>query len=151
MGPFYCGKILFKEIPPLSKDPIFFQQTKRPELEGGQHSPKKEGSGGNSSGISRILLKNISCPKKEWKNEAHNRSFHSKLICSNTKLQNGNSEINSPQQLGIFIGSDGRLFACPDTSIISQISPFCSKGQNISSNSELYHLSVKELLYSLIS
>ena len=45
----------------------------------------KRGSGGNSSGVSRILLKNIPCPKKEWKNEAHNRTFHSKQICFNTK------------------------------------------------------------------
>ena len=101
----------------------------------GQQSPKKEGSGGNSSGISRKLLKNISCPKKEWKNEAHNRSFNSKQICSTTKLQNGNSEksqkFNSSKQLGIFIGSDRRIFARLDTSFISQISLFCSEGQNL--------------------
>ena len=137
MGPLCCGKRIQDPVQgntPLSKDPIFFQQTKRPELLG-QQSPKKEGSGGNSSRISRILLKNISCSKKELKNEAHNGSFHSKQICSNTKLQNRNSEksqkFNSPQRLGIFIGSDRCLFACPDTSFISQISPFCFKTQNL--------------------
>ena len=126
-------KISFKEISHLSKDPIFFQQKARIGRRG-QQSPTKEGSGGNSSGISRILLKNISCPKKEWKNEPHNSSFHSKQICYNTKLQNGNSEksqkFSSPQQLGFFIGSDRCLFACLHTSWISQISPFCFEGQN---------------------
>ena len=37
---------------------------------------------------SRIFL----VPKQEWKNEAHNRFFHSEQICSNTRLQNTDSE-----------------------------------------------------------
>ena len=59
----------------------------------------KRSSGGNDSGIPKILLQNLSSPKKEWKTKAYYRPFHSEQKHSNSRLQNGDSEIrNSIQQ-----------------------------------------------------
>ena len=53
-----------------------------------------------------------------------------------SKFQNGDSEksqkLHSSQRLGIFVRSDGRLFACPNSSSVSHISSLHSKQQDIS-------------------
>ena len=111
MGPLYCGKRIQNPIQGNTssfKRPHFLPANQRARIgKRCQQSPTKDGSRGNSCGISRILHKTISCSKKEWKNEAHNKSFHSKQICSNTKLQNGNSEksqkFNSPQLMAFLL------------------------------------------------
>ena len=83
-----------------------------------------------SPGYSRIFL----VPKKNGKMRLIIDLSTQNNFFSNTKLQNGNSEksqtFDSPQRLDIFIRSDRCLFACPTTSFISQISLFCSEGQN---------------------
>ena len=102
----------------------------------GQQSPPKEGSGGNNSGISRILFKNISGSKEKRKTQIDYRSFNSESLCSYSKFQNGDSEkgqkLHSSQRLGIFVRSDGCLFACPYSSNVSQISSLHSEQQDIS-------------------
>ena len=98
-------KIPFKEIPPLLKDPNFFQQIKSQNWKKRSSvSSKREKILPESPGdYSRVFL----VLKKNEKNEAHERSFHSKQICSNTKLQTGNSaksqKFNSSRRLGILM------------------------------------------------
>lgn len=86
----------------------------------------KKGSGENPTGISRILLKNLSGTKEKRKNEANHRPFQSEQSCAHSKFQNGNStkgqKCHSPKRLGLFIGSHGRIFACVDSPSVSQIS-----------------------------
>ena len=75
--------------------------------------------------MSRILLQNFPRSQEEWETQADNRPLCAQSFCSHTDIQNGDTEKSerrrSVKRLGIFIGSDGRLFACPDTSSVSQI------------------------------
>ena len=88
-------------------------------------SPLKGGSGGDNSGMSRILLQNFPRSKEERETQTDNRPLCAQSFCLHTDIQNGDTEKSerrcSVKRLGIFIGSDGRLFACPDTSSVSQI------------------------------
>ena len=101
----------------------------------GQLPSSKEGSGGNKSGIPRILLKNFPCPKEKRENEIDHRPIKSKQICSDTKLQNGNTEegqkCNMSQRLGIFIGPNGCLFAHPDTPSFQEVPQVLSERQDL--------------------
>ena len=140
MGPFYCKKRLPNSVQRTStsfksthlSSPVSKTRTGRR----GQQSPPKEGSGGNNSGISRILFKKISGSKEKRKTQIDYRSFNSESLCSYSKFQNGGSEkgqkLHSSQRLGIFVRSDGCLFACPYSSNVSQISSLHSKQQDIS-------------------
>ena len=102
---------------------------------GNQLTPKR-GSGGNSTGNSRFLLSDFPCSKKEWKTQADHRSIHSKQICFCPEFQDGNTEeseeCHSSKRLGIFVGLDGRLFACPYSSKVTQIPSFHSKRPSVS-------------------
>ena len=88
-------------------------------------SPLKEGSGGDNSGMSRILLQNFPRSQEERETQADHRPLCAQSFCLHTDIQNGDTEKSerrhSVKRLGIFIGSDGRLFACPDTSSVWQI------------------------------
>ena len=90
-----------------------------------RQSPFKGGSGGDNSGMSRILLQNFPCSQEERETQADNRPLCAQPFCLHRDIQNGDTEKSerrhSVKRLGIFIGSDGRLFACPDTSSVSQI------------------------------
>ena len=140
MGPFYCKKRLPNSIQRTSTSfkstHLFSPVSKTRTGRRGQQSPPKEGSGGNNSGISRILFKNISGSKEKQKTQIDYRSFNSESLCSYSKFQNGDSEkgqkLHSSQRLGIFVRSDGCLFACPYSSNVSQISSLHSKQQDIS-------------------
>ena len=85
----------------------------------------KGGSGANNSGMSGILFQNFSSSQEERETQADNRSLCTQQFCRHPELQNGDTEKSQkcclPQRLGIFIGTDGCLFACPDTSSVSQI------------------------------
>ena len=91
-----------------------------------RQSPLKGGSGGDNSGMSRILLQNFPRSQEERETPADNRPLCAQSFCLHTDIQNGDTEkserLRSAKRLGIFIGSDGRLFAYPDTSSVSQIS-----------------------------
>ena len=90
-----------------------------------RQSPLKGGSGGDNSGMSRILLQNFPRSQEVRETQADNRPLCAQPFCLHRDIQNGDTEKSerrhSVKQLGIFIGSDGRLFACPDTSSVSQI------------------------------
>ena len=75
--------------------------------------------------MSRILLQNFPRSQEERETQADHRPLCAQSFCLHTDIQNGDTEKSerrhSVKRLGIFIGSDGRLFACPDTSSVSQI------------------------------
>ena len=75
------------------------------------------------------------CSKKEWKSKADYRPVNSQSTCFHSKLQNGNSEKSqecyTSQRLGIFVGSDRCVFACPDSSTVTQISSVHSEWQGV--------------------
>ena len=91
-----------------------------------RQSSLKGGSGGDNSGMSRTLLQNFPSSQEERETQADNRPLCAQSFCVNTNIQNGDTEkserCHSTERLGIFIGSDGRLFAYPDTLSVSQIS-----------------------------
>ena len=90
-----------------------------------RQSSLKGGSGGDDSGMSRILLQNFPSSQEERETQADNRPLCAQSFCVHTDIQNGDTEkserCHSTELLGIFIGSDGRLFAYPDTLSVSQI------------------------------
>ena len=90
-----------------------------------RQSPLKGGSGGDNSGMSRILLQNFPHSQEERETQADHRPLCAQSFCSHTDIQNGDTEKSerrcSAKRLGILIGSDGCLFAYPDTSSVSQI------------------------------
>ena len=90
-----------------------------------RQSPLEGGSGGDNSGMSQILLKNFPRSQEERETQADNRPLCAQSFCLHTDIQNGDTEESerrhSVKRLGIFIGSERRLFACPDTSSVSQI------------------------------
>ena len=90
-----------------------------------RQSSLKGGSGGDNSGMSRTLLQNFPSSQEERETQADNRPLCAQSFCVHTDIQNGDTEkserCRSTERLGIFIGSDGRLFAYPDTLSVSQI------------------------------
>ena len=90
-----------------------------------RQSPLKGGSGGDNSGMSRVLLQNFPRSQEERETQADHRPLCAQSFCSHTDIQNGDTEKSerhrSVKRLGIFIGSDRCLFAYPDTSSVSQI------------------------------
>ena len=75
--------------------------------------------------MSRILFQNFPSSKEERETQADHRSLCAQPFCLHRDSQNGDTEKiekrHSAQFLGVFIGSDGRLFAYPDTLSVSQI------------------------------
>ena len=90
-----------------------------------RQSSLKGGSGGDNSGMSRTLLQYFPSSQEERETQADNRPLCTQSFCVHTDIQNGDAEkserCRSIERLGIFIGSDGRLFAYPDTLSVSQI------------------------------
>ena len=87
--------------------------------------PLKMGSGRDNSRMSRILLQNFPRSQEERETQADHRPLCAQSFCSHTDIQNGDTEKSerrrSAKRLGIFIGSDGCLFAYRDTLSVSQI------------------------------
>ena len=119
-------RIPFLKHPILSPDPVFFQQPLSQQLEERVASLLSKGA------VEEIIPE---CPgyysriyprsQEERETQADNRPLCAPSFCLHTDIQNGDTEkserCHSVKRLGIFIGSDGRLFACPDTSSVSQI------------------------------
>ena len=118
-------RIPFQERSILSPDPIFFRQPLSQQLEEVVASLLSKGAVEEiipecPGYYSRIFL----VPKKNGKLRLIiDLSVLNHFVY--TDFQNGDTEkserCRSVKRLGIFIGSDGRLFACPDTSSVSQI------------------------------
>ena len=119
-------RIPFLKHPILSPDPVFFQQPLSQQLEEEIASLLSKGA------VEEIIQE---CPgyysrifplsQEERETQADNRPLCAQPFCLHRDIQNGDTEKSerrhSVKRLGIFIGSDGRLFACPDTSSVSQI------------------------------
>ena len=131
MGPFFNKirkgyRIPFQERPILSPDPVFFQQPLSQQLEEEVASLLSKGAVEEiipecSGHYSRIFL----VPKKNGKLRLIiDLSVLNHFVYTQTfkmETQRKVKKNHSAKRLGIFIGSDGRLFACPDTSSVSQI------------------------------
>ena len=90
-----------------------------------RQSPLKRGIGRDNPGMSRILLSNFPRSQEERETPVDHRPLCSQSFCRLSELQNGDAEksekCHSSQRLGIFVGPDGRLFACSDSSFVTQI------------------------------
>ena len=75
--------------------------------------------------MSGLLLPNFPSSQEERETQADHRPLCALPFCLHRDIQNGDTEKSekrrSTERLGVFIGSDGRLFAYPDTSSVSQI------------------------------
>ena len=75
--------------------------------------------------MSGLLLPNFPSSQEERETQADHRPLCAQPFCLHRDIQNGDTEKKekrrSTERLGVFIGSDGRLFAYPDTSSVSQI------------------------------
>ena len=129
MGPFFGKKGLQNSVSKASnsvtRPSLLPAASKSAAGRRSRQSPLKGGSGGDNSGMSRTLLQNLPSSQEERETQADNRPLCAQSVCLHTDIQNGDTEKSerrhSVKRLGIFIGSDRRLFACPDTSSVSQI------------------------------
>ena len=75
--------------------------------------------------MSGLLLPNFPSFQEERETQADHRPLCAQPFCLHRDIQNGDTEKSekrrSTERLGIFIGSDGRLFTYPNTSSVSQI------------------------------
>ena len=129
MGPFFNKKRLQNSVQRKSNS------VTRPSLlpaasmsaagRGSRQSSLEGGSGGNNSGMSRTLFQNFPRSQEERETQADHRPLCAQPFCLHRDIQNGDTEKSdkrhSAQRLGVFIGSDGRLFAYLDTSSVLQI------------------------------
>ena len=118
-------RIPFKERPTVTRPNLLPAASKSAAGRGSRQSSFEGGSGGNNSGMSRLLLQNFPSSQEERETQADHRPLCAQPFCLHTDIQNGDTEKSekrrSAERLGIFIGSDGRLFAYPVTSSVSQI------------------------------
>ena len=127
MGPFFSKKGLQNSVSRASnsvtRPSLLPAASKSAVGRRSRKSPLKGGSGGDNSGMSRILLQNFRS-HEERETQADHRPLCAQSFCLHTGNHNGDTEKSERRRSvksGIFIGSDERLFACPDTSSVSQI------------------------------
>ena len=115
-------RIPFQKRPILSPDPVFFQQPLSQQLEEEVASLLSKGAVEEiipecPGHYSRIFLvpKKFPRSQEERETQADNRPLCAQSVCLHTDIQNGDTEKSeirhSVKRLGIFIESDGRLFA----------------------------------------
>ena len=129
MGPFLNKKRLQNSVQrttnSVAKPNLLPAASKSAAGRGSRQSSFEGGSGGNNSGMSRLLLPNFPSSQEERETQADHRPLCAQPFCLHRDIQNGDTEKSekrrSAERLGVFIGSDGRLFAYPDTSSVSQI------------------------------
>ena len=129
MGPFFNKKRLQNPVQrtanSVTRPNLLPAASKSAAGRGSRQSSFEGGSGGNNSGMSRLLFQNFPSSQEERETQADHRPLCAQPFCLHTDIQNGDTEKSekrrSAERLGIFIGSDGRLFAYPDTSSVSQI------------------------------
>ena len=129
MGPLYNKRWLQNSVSRMSnsvtRPSLLPAASKSASGRRSRQSPLKGGSGGDNSEMSRTLLQNFPSSQEERETQADNRPLCAQSFCVHTDIQNGDTEkserCRSTERLGIFIGSDGRLFAYPDTLSVSQI------------------------------
>ena len=129
MGPFFNKKRLQNCIPRMSnsvtRPSLLPAASKSAAGRRSRQSSLQGGSGGDNSVMSRTLLQNFPRSQEERETQADHLPLCAQSFCLHTEIRNGDTEKSekrhSAKRLGIFIGSEGRLFACPDTSSVSQI------------------------------
>ena len=129
MGPFFNKKRLQNSVQRTSnsvtRPNLLPAVSKSAAGRGSRQSSLQGGSGGNNSGMSRILFQNFPSSQEERETQADHRPLCAQPFCLHRDIQNGDTEKSekrrSAQRLGVFIRSDGCLFAYPDTSSVSQI------------------------------
>ena len=129
MGPFFNKKRLQNPVQrtanSVTRPNLLPAASKSAVGRGSRQSSFEGGSGGNNSGMSRLLFQNFPSSQEERETQADHRPLCAQPFCLHTDIQNGDTEQSekhrSAEGLGVFIGSDGRLFAYPDTSSVSQI------------------------------
>ena len=129
MGPFFDKKRLQNSVQRTSnsvtRPNLLPAVSKSAAGRGSRQSSLQGGSGGNNSGMSRILFQNFPSSQEERETQADHRPLCAQPFCLHRDIQNGDTEKSekrrSAQRLGVFIGSDGCLFAYPDTSSVSQL------------------------------
>ena len=129
MGPFFNKKRLQNSVQrtanSVTRPNLLPAASKSAAGRGSRQSSFEVGSGGNNSGMCRILFQNFSSSQEERGTQADHRPLCAQPFCLHRDIQNGDTEKSekrrSAQRLGVFIGSDGRLFAYPDTSSVLRI------------------------------
>ena len=129
MGPFFNKKRLQNPVQrttnSVARPNLLPAASKSAAGRGSRQSSFEGGSGGNNSGMSRLLLPNFPSSQEERETQADQRPLCAQPFCLHRDIQNGDTEKRekrrSAERLGVFIGSDGRLYAYPDTSSVSQI------------------------------
>ena len=129
MGPFFNKKRLQNSVRrthiSVARPSLLPAASKSAAGRRGRQSSLEGGSGGNNSGMFRILFENFPRSQEEWETQADHRPLCAQPFCLHRDIQNGDTEKSenrrSAQRLSIFVGSDGCLFAYPDTSSVSQI------------------------------
>ena len=129
MGPFFNKKRLQNSVQrtanSVTRPNLLPAVSKSAAERGSRQSSFEGGSGGNNSGTSRLLFQNFPSSQEERETQADHRPLCAQSFCLHRDIQNGDTEKSekrrSAERLGVFIGSDGRLFAYPDTSSVSQI------------------------------
>ena len=129
MGPFFGQKWLHhsfqRKASTVPRPTLLPAASKSAAGRRSRQPPSKRGSGGDNSGMSRILLSNFPRSQEERETPVDYRPLCAQPFCRLSKFQNGDAEksekCRSSQRLGIFAGPDGRLFACPDSPPVTQI------------------------------
>ena len=129
MGPFFNKKRLQNPVQrttnSVARPNLLPAASKSAAGRGSRQSSFEGGSGGNNSRMSGLLLPNFPSSQEERETQADHRPLCAQPFCLHKDIQNGDTEKSekrrSTERLGVFIGSDGRLFAYPDTSSVSQI------------------------------
>ena len=129
MGPFFNKKRLQNSVQrttnSVARPNLLPAASKSAAGRGSRQSSFEGGSGGNNSGMSGLLLPNFPSSQEERETQADHRPLCAQPFCLHRDIQNGDTEKSekrrSTERFGVFISSDGRLFAYPDTSSVSQI------------------------------
>ena len=99
-------------------------------------------------------LQNFPRSQEERETQADNRPLCAQSFCLHTSIQNGDTEKSerrhSVKRLGIFIGSDGRLFACPDTSSARKYLRFTLGGRVYQFKALPFGLSTSPFVFTLL-
>ena len=96
MGPFFSKKGVQNSVSRTSnsvtKPNLLPAASKSAPGRRSRQSLLKGGSGGDNSGMSRILLQNFPRSQEERETQADNRPFCAQSFCLHTDIQNGDTE-----------------------------------------------------------
>ena len=111
MGPFFNKKRLQNSVQrttnSVTKPNLLPAASKSAAGRGSRQSSFEGGSGGNNSGMSRLLLLNFPSSQEERETQADHRPLCAQPFCLHRDIQNGDTEKSekrrSAERLGVFI------------------------------------------------